>query len=337
MSATGFISFVNKSLTPFHVVSEMSKKLEQNGFKKLKQHTKWSLESFQKYYVTVNSSCIIAFTTGDSSKHTFTMVGAHTDSPCLRLKPNSFKTKDNYSQLGCQLYGGGLWHTWFDRDLGLSGRVFVKNGNSMVQKLVTITDPILKIPTLAIHLDRSVKDGFQFNTETHLVPILSTSGDEKSNEMPKALLDLIAAQINANPSDIVETDLYLHDVQPAQIGGIKKDLIFAPRCDNLGMTYCGMEALIQFSNTPEFKSSKGVNLFVAFDNEEVGSLSVAGADSQRIENVLREIAEALKWPFEQAMSKSFFISADMAHAVHPNYSVHSNSFRRNMKITINLK
>eukprot|EP00835_Amoeboradix_gromovi_P002786 NODE_165_length_16345_cov_0.329743.p2 type:complete len:453 gc:universal NODE_165_length_16345_cov_0.329743:6983-8341(+) len=322
MSANGFINFVNKSLTPFHVVSEMVSRLEACGFKSLKQHAKWKLDVFSKYYVTINSSCIIAFTTGDNTNHVFSMVGAHTDSPCLRLKPNSFKQKENYSQLGVQLYGGGLWHTWFDRDLGLSGRIFIRSANGgLMQKLVSINEPILKIPNLAIHLsDRSVKDSFSYNTETHLVPILSAQSDEELFNTPKVLMNLIAQHANVKPEDIVETDLYLHDVQPSVIGGIQKDLVFAPRCDNLGMTYCGLEALIQFAQSSEFKTSKSVNLLVCFDNEEVGSLSVAGADSQRIQNVLAEIAFALEWPFEQAMSKSFFISADMAHAVHPNYA-----------------
>ena len=326
MSASGFVNFVNKSLTPFHAVSEIVSNLEKSGFKNLKQHTKWTLQPFGKYFVTINSSCIIAFTTGDNTSHTFAMVGAHTDSPCLRLKPNSFKTKENYSQLGVQLYGGGLWHTWFDRDLGVSGRIFVRSNSSLVQKLVSINEPILKIPNLAIHLtDRATRDSFSFNPETHLTPILSAESDESLQNTPKMLLELIASHANVKPEDIVETDLYLHDVQPAQIGGIKQDMIFAPRCDNLGMTYSSMEALIQFSQSEDFNKSKGVSLFVAFDNEEVGSLSVAGADSQRIQNVLQEIAFALKWPFEQAMSRSFFISADMAHAVHPNYPViHSN-------------
>eukprot|EP00834_Sanchytrium_tribonematis_P003393 NODE_129_length_16972_cov_2.172643.p8 type:complete len:322 gc:universal NODE_129_length_16972_cov_2.172643:13374-14339(+) len=321
MSSAGFINFVNKSLTPFHAVSEIISKLETCGFQKLKQHAKWNLQQFGKYYVTINSSCIIAFTTGDNTQQTFAMVGAHTDSPCLRLKPNSFKNKENYSQLGVQVYGGGLWHTWFDRDLGLSGRIFVRSNSSLVQKLITINEPILKIPNLAIHLDRSVKDGFQFNTESHLVPILSVSPGEPSQNAPKQLLELIATHANVKSEDIVETDLYLHDVQPATIGGINKDMIFAPRCDNLGMSYCSLEALSQFANSDDFKKAKGVNLFVAFDNEEVGSLSVAGADSQRIQNVLQEICDSLKWQFEQTISKSFFISADMAHAVHPNYPV----------------
>ncbi|KAL8991108.1 MAG: hypothetical protein Q9177_000396 [Variospora cf. flavescens] len=286
------------------------------------------------------------------------MIGAHTDSPTLRVKPVSKKQLEGFIQVGVETYGGGLWHTWFDRDLGIAGRVMVKTeeGN-FVQKLVKIARPILRIPTLAIHLDR--QETFTFNKETQLFPIAGLVAAElnRTGEAPEPtapdrsdtpntlsdesfaplkaprerhhpyIIELIANEVKVRSSSIVDFELILFDTQPACIGGLNSELIFSARLDNLGMSYCSVTSLINSLNSPSaLDNERCIRLISLFDNEEIGSTTAQGADSNLLPSIIRRLSvigsgsDQTDTAYEQTLATSFLISADMAHSVNPNYA-----------------
>lgn len=300
------------------------------------------------------------------------MVGAHTDSPCLRIKPVSKRTADGFLQVGVETYGGGMWHTWFDRDLAVAGRVMVKgNDGGMEMRLVRVRKPILRIPNLAVHFGGSVP--FEFNKEAQLFPITGlvsaelnrtgktgedakrdeadTKADEAGYEPLKAptqrhhpyLIELISSEAGCSPADILDFELVLHDTQPSCIGGLNDEFVFSARLDNLGMTYCAVEGLLQSVSSPSaLQNDSTIRLIACFDHEEIGSTSAQGADSNMLPAVLRRLSciHASPTPssdtseksydhvehsdtstaYEQTCSTSFLVSADMAHSVNPNYS-----------------
>lgn len=341
-AAHGFLDFVNSSPTPYHAVHSVVKKLQASGFQELKERETWSIADLSpnsKYYVTRNGSSIIAFTIGGKYKpgDGFAIVGGHTDSPCLRVKPVSNRNSDGYIQIGVEVYGSLLAHTWFDRDLSIAGRVFIKQGNQYVAKLVKIDKPLLRIPTLAIHLSREQSNHFEFNKEDQLLPI---AGQQKfQNDKvhksegcqphinpeefesiqnvivrhSKSLIDVIAKELNVSHTAIEDFELVLYDTQKSVLGGINDEFIFSPRLDNLETCYCATTGLIQGLDT--LITSKGINLITLFDHEEVGSRSAQGADS----SFLPDILNRLSTDFYTSMSKSFLVSSDMAHAVNSNY------------------
>jgi aspartyl aminopeptidase len=337
-----------------------------------------------KYYLTRNASTIIAFAVGGAWKpgNPIAMVGAHTDSPCLRIKPISKKSADGFLQVGVETYGGGLWHTWFDRDLSLAGRVMVRGANGDIKmKLVKINDPILRIPTLAIHLDRQEK--FEFNKEAQLFPIaglvaaeLNRQGDTKEDEKVHAsseyepiasaterhhpyIVELIAENAGCTVSEVVDFEMLLYDTQKSCLGGLNKELIFSPRLDNLVMSYCAVEGLVgSLKGLESFEEDPTIRLIALFDHEEIGSRTAQGADSNILPAVLRRLSvipsgndsseksfdkvsdSDLSTAYEQSLSTSFLVSADMAHSVHPNYggkyeSSHRPEMNKGVVIKIN--
>lgn len=310
------------------------------------------------------------------------MIGAHTDSPCLRIKPVSKKTNAGFLQVGVETYGGGIWHTWFDRDLSIAGRVLVKdNKGNFVQKLIKVDKPILRIPTLAIHLDRS--SNFDPNKETELFPICGlveaelnrtgkSTAEAKKDESAEAdaeaengdfqplkamtqrhhpyLLHVIAQHAGVETEDVVDFELVLYDTQKSCLGGLNDELIFSPRLDNLGMTYCSVMGLIESVRSgTSLDSESSIRLIACFDHEEIGSLTAHGANSNLLPAVLRRLsvlpaarfveseseksyehvnADDIATAFEQTLATSFFVSADMAHSVNPNYQAKYESDHR---------
>jgi len=261
------------------------------------------------------------------------------------VKPVSKVTSQGFLQVGVEPYGGGLWHTWFDRDLSVAGRVILREESGLTQHFVHITRPILRIPNLAIHLDRSVKEGFKFNDQTHLLPILASATKarlEKSSSSPSSstssstssadnkahhslLLNLLANELNTTEDSIVDFELSLTDTQPAVIGGALNEWIFSPRLDNLLSSWMSIHSLIKsFSNEGVVEKESRVSLAALFDNEEVGSQSERGAASTMIHSFIHLVTNSFlsvkPTHTEIALRKSFLVSADMAHACHPNYS-----------------
>lgn len=354
--AADLVDFLNASPTAFHAVDEAKRRLKAAGFEHISEREDWSLESGKKYFFTRNHSTIVAFAIGKRyvAGNGFHIVGAHTDSPCLKVKPVSKIAKGGYLEVGVQTYGGGLWHTWFDRDLTVAGRLLVrevKDGAvSYSHRLVRIEEPILRIPTLAIHLDRGVNDGFKVNTQSHLVPVLATSikaelqklveengateassGKEK-NEKKNAdkqkhhtiLLQLIADKACCKPDEICDFELQICDTQPSLIGGAKKEFIFSGRLDNLCMSFCSLKALIDSTASENsLDDESNVRMVALFDHEEVGSNSAQGAGSPAMLDALSRITKSFSISdpklLEKAIQRSFLVSADMAHALHPNY------------------
>ncbi|KAL9372810.1 hypothetical protein Peur_035054 [Populus x canadensis] len=356
--ASELINFLNASPTAFHAVEEAKRRLRNAGYEQVSERQDWDLEAGKRYFFTRNHSTIVAFAVGNKFEagNGFYIVGAHTDSPCLKLKPVSKVTKGGYLKVGVQTYGSGLWHTWFDRDLTVAGRVIVKEEKdgsvSYSHRLVRIEEPILRVPTIAIHLDSNVNsDGFKVNTETQLLPVLATSiktelnkavaesGPVKSEEIQvdgkksdigmikskhhSLVLEMIANQIGCKVDDICDFELQVCDTQPSVIAGAAKEFIFSGRLDNLCSSFCSLKALIDATSTEsDLKEESGVRMVALFDHEEVGSHSAQGAGSPVMLDALSRITSSFDSDSKllpKAIQKSYLVSADMAHALHPNY------------------
>ncbi|XP_068665065.1 probable aspartyl aminopeptidase [Aristolochia californica] len=349
------VNFLNASPTAFHAVDEAKQLLKVAGFEHISERDDWKIECGKKYFFTRNYSTIVAFAVGRKyvSGNGFHIIGAHTDSPCLKLKPVSKVTKGGYLEVGVQTYGGGLWHTWFDRDLTVAGRLIIKSKKddsvTYLHKLVRIKEPVLRIPTLAIHLDRSPNtDGFKVHTHNHLVPLLATAikaelekvaADNGSvNELKKSiatknldnkrhhpiLLKLLAAEAGCEPDEICDFELQLCDTQPSTVGGALREFIFSGRLDNLCSSFCSLKALIDStSSQSSLDNEVGIRMLALFDHEEVGSNSAQGAGSPIMFDALSRITKTFSSSdfklLEKAIQRSFLVSADMAHALHPNY------------------
>ncbi|KAJ1735681.1 hypothetical protein LPJ72_001765 [Coemansia sp. Benny D160-2] len=342
--AEQLVDFVNRSPSPFHAVDVCRKWLTGAQFTELKEKQSWqnAIRPNGRYFFTRNGSSIVAFSVGGKFRpgNGISLVAAHTDSPCFKLKPVSRKTGSGFLQVGVQVYGGGLWHTWFDRDLSVAGRVMVRDANGgYTSRLVSIDEPIMRIPSLAIHLDRSLADGFKYNKETHLTPILATISKAvngaKADEAPTnseakkpahhpILLERIANELSVGVADIFDFELCLYDTQKAVIGGICKEFIYSARLDNLNSSYCAIEGLINSLSGDSAKEDTHIRMVALFDNEEVGSTSAYGANSALIESALRRIHNSFDSNggshFETSIANSYMISSDVTHAVHPNYS-----------------
>ena len=326
--AQGFLEFVNASVTPFHAVASSKTVLEKAGFVELCEHKSWKLEKGGKYFFTRNQSSIFAFTIGSAftaETGAFRLIGTHTDSPCPKIAPVSKVSSSGFLKLNVMLYGGGLWNSWFDRDLTVAGRVVLSIGERIESRLIHIKRPILALPELAIHLS-SNRDSFEYNKESHIKPILCSmllsnkSHPENVNKHSEGLLHLIAEELECNTEDITDLELCVVDTNPACLTGLYQEFISSPRIDNLLSTYCALLALSE--TTCE---GRDINFWGAYDNEEVGSVSIMGADSTVTTTALNRILTTLNpegsGDFKDVIiRKSFALSADMAHALHPNYS-----------------
>lgn len=316
--AQNLIDFTYESPTAFHAVENLKNTLNEKGFIHLKEEDRWELKKQGKYYITKNDSALIAFVvgTGNVAEHGFKLIGAHTDSPTFRIKPNPEMVVENtYVKLNTEVYGGPILNTWFDRPLSVAGRVMLKGENPLnpVIKLVNINKPILIIPNLAIHMNRDVNNGVALNRQKDVLPMIGLVNE--TLEKDKYLLNTIAKELNVEACEILDFDLFLYEYEKGCIMGLSEEFISTPRLDDLSMVHAGIKALL------DSKVTNGTNVMVCFDNEEVGSTTKQGADSNLLAHLLERIVLNLggdKEDYFRALTKSFMISADLAHAVHPN-------------------
>ena len=303
----GLLGFLDASPTPFHATLNMSKMFENAGFKKLIESDKWELKKGEKYYVTRNDSSIIAFTYTKSSN--YTMLGAHTDSPNLKLKPNAVIKEHGVVKFGVESYGGLLLNPWFDRDLSLAGRVSYLNSNDEVQDtLINVEKSIAIIPSLAIHLDNKANKERTINKQTDVNPVLTTNENFDFDDFVK--WQLSKNDIH-NVKDIYASELSFYDTQKASYVGLNDDFIASARLDNLLSCYVGMLSICSLDSDKPM-------LFIASDHEEVGSESTSGAGGSFLENTLRRMYGDYE-EYMKMITTSLMISADNAHAIHPNY------------------
>lgn len=312
---TQLFSFLSSSPTPYHAVSGIEDFLRSHGFVQLHENVKWQLEQGCSYFITRESSATIAFTLGreENCEHGFRILAAHTDSPCLQIKPRPDVKTGTYHQLGVEVYGGSLLGSWFDRDLSLAGRVVCQmaDGNLAVL-LVDFNRPLLTIPSIAIHFNREVNTNNSIDRQKHLPPVIAQSIDKQLPDFNFHLLDQLRLQHSkADIHDIQAFDLFCYDFQGPAHMGINNEFISSARLDNLLSCHAGMTALALADK------AKNSFLFCA-NHEENGSTSATGAHGSFIDSVFERIIPAAE-ARRITLSNSFLISVDNAHAAHPNF------------------
>jgi aspartyl aminopeptidase len=297
-------AYLDASPSPYHAVAESVRRLEAAGFAPLDERERWSLSPGARHYVVRDGGSLIAFRVGSAplADAGVRLIGTHTDSPTFRVRPRSDVTRAGYRLVGVEPYGGMLAHTWMDRDLTVAGRVVLRDGSV---QLVRLEGSPLRIPSLAIHLDRGVNEGLVLDRQRHLVPVLGLDTEPELLE-----------QLGFATGDVLAHDLVLTDTQPAGVVG--SSWVSAPRLDNLGSCHSAVHALVDAT------TSAHTQLWVANDHEEVGSGSAEGARGSFLEDVLVRLVAATGdsdvQAHRQAVARSRLVSADMAHAVHPNYA-----------------
>ncbi len=308
------LAYIEESPTPWHAVAETVERLERAGWVRVfEEDADWRLEPGSKAFVVRDGGSIIAWRMGrrDPVEAGFRIVGAHTDSPNLRLKSRPSVTKEGFAQLGVQTYGGVLLHTWFDRDLSLAGRVTVRTGSNpltLETRLVRIDRPLCRIPNVAIHLNREVRtNGFKPSPQSHLPAVWGMASDNLSVE------GFLASELGVDVQEVLAWDMCLYDVQPPTVSGVDHAFIHCSRLDNLGSTHAALVAMI------EAQEADTTAVITLYDHEEIGSRTSRGAAGSLTRDVLRRLAGG-DAELPRAVVRSMMVSADMAHGVHPNYA-----------------
>lgn len=305
------LSYLRASPTPYHAVDQARRRLEAHGFRALDEAEPWDRLPPGSYFATSSGSNLFAFVLPDGreQRRQFRIVGAHTDSPNLRLKPHAEYSAEGYAQVGVEVYGGALLNSWLDRDLGVAGRVLARDDRGAIAAhLVCLEKPLLRVPQLAIHLDREVNEkGLVLNRQDHLAPVLGLASNNPS------LAALVADAAGVPVERVVGSELMLFDITPPTLGGAAGELIFSARLDNLAMCHAAVGALQRVTKPA------AIPVIALFDHEEIGNVSAAGAGSSVLARVLERLV-ASREELHQACARSTCVSADMAHAVHPNYA-----------------
>lgn len=311
---TNLTKFLHQSPTPYHAVSSMVDRLVSAGFSELKEEDGWSIEAGGRYFSIRNGSSIVAWVmpaTKSLTESGFRMVGAHTDSPCLKVKPEPELHRNGYQQLGVEVYGGALLNPWFDRDLSMAGRVSYLDADGVRCKaLVDFKKPVAVIPSLAIHLDREANKGRSINAQTYLPAILG-QGDERF-DFKAMLVQQLAQEGVDDVAQVLDYEISLYDVQPPSLLGMSEEFVLSARLDNLLSCFMGLESLVAAD------SGEGM-LLVCNDHEEVGSMSAAGAQGPMLSQVIERLVPDVE-PRVRMISRSMMISADNAHGIHPNFA-----------------
>ena len=311
------IEFIDESPSTYHVVKNCSDILDENGFERIMPREKWEIKKGGKYFLKKSSSTIIVFTVGENFdvKKGFKIFGAHTDSPCFRIKPSPEIVTENVVRLNTEVYGGPILSTWFDRPLSIAGRVIVRGEDTFFPKTIKIRidEPLLTIPNLAIHQNREVNNGVKIDKQNDVLPVISLIN--KNFEREGYLERIILEKTGIKKEDIIDFDLYLYATEKGCLLGANEEFMSSPKIDNLASVYTGLIGLVEAEENQD-----RINVFVAFDNEEIGSATKQGADSNYLLNTLERISLALglnREDFLQMLESSYILSADAAHAAHP--------------------
>lgn len=303
------LGFLQASPTPFHATDSMANILLSAGYTELFEDQAWQLQEQAGYFIRRNDSSIIAIWLVDKSQ-ALRLIGAHTDSPCLKVKPNADLSGKGYFQLGVEVYGGALLAPWFDRDLSLAGRVHARIGGKIESVMVNFERAIATVPSLAIHLDREANKGRTINPQTQLPPVLSIAG-AKDKDLNSILMVEVAKQ-HKGVESILDYELFFYDTQPPAIIGLENEFIASARLDNLLSCFIGLQSLLQADGSQN-------KLLICSDHEEVGSASACGAQGPFLQQVLERI-----WSDNEERNRiiagSMMISADNAHGIHPNFT-----------------
>ncbi len=298
----GFLSFVKETPNAYYCVKNVSAILKKMGFTELKESEEWDIRA-GKYFVSRNDASIIAFKVRPGFDR-FAIVASHGDSPSLHVKSNPEMLEEGYAKLNTEIYGGPLRYSWLDRPLSLAGRVIVKGENGYRTRLVNIAKDLLVIPSLAIHMNREANDALSLNPQKHLSPVYALSEEKKS------LKQLLEAEVK---EEVLDYDLYLYNRDEPRYVGENNEFILSPRIDNLGCAYSSLMAFLSAEN------ESVAQVYASFNNEEVGSETQEGAASTFLKDILMRIAEYYDLSYRPLIARSFLISADNGHAVHPNY------------------
>ncbi len=306
--------YIKKSPTNFHAVASAADMLNLAGFTPLAEQDAWNLKAGGKYYVIRNHSSIFAFcmpTELSSQPMNFQIIASHSDSPCFKLKENAEMAVDkHYTKLNVERYGGSLLAPWFDRPLSIAGRVIIQTKQGISSQLIQFKENLAMIVNLAIHMNRKVNEGYEYHVQTDMLPLISSNGIDFS------IKKMIAKELNINADDIVSSDLYLYNCMNGTMWGAEDEFISSPKLDDLQCAFSSIKALTGDVHPNVLTAA------VIFDNEEVGSQSRQGAGSTFMKDCLRRICLCLNYTEEdylRALSKSFLLSADNGHALHPNY------------------
>ncbi|WP_439134140.1 M18 family aminopeptidase [Pseudomaricurvus sp.] len=309
------LDFLAESPTPFHAVQAMASRLEAKGFTRLLESESWKLTAGERYYFCRNDSSIIAFVYGSQSlaEEGIRMVGAHTDSPCLKVKPQPEMVKQGYFQLGVETYGGVLLHPWFDRDLSIAGRVTYRTQQGTVtSRLLDFKRPVAVIPSLAIHLNREVNQKGAVNPQKDIPPVLMQVSGADKPDFRELLAKALKDEGADNLDKVLDYELSFYDTQKPSVVGFNNEFIASARLDNLLSCFIGLQGLLEADGTQSV-------LLVCNDHEEVGSRSACGAQGPMLEDFLTRLLPDSETRL-RCLSQSLMISADNAHGVHPNYS-----------------
>ena len=309
---SNLFEFLKKSPTAFHAVDALCGMLEAHGFQALAECNRWSIERGKKYFVTRNRSSLIAFTVPQQESHSFRIIASHGDSPTFRIKENAeLEVRGKYVQLDVERYGGMIFSSWFDRPLSVAGRVVVRTEEGISTRLVNIDRDLVMIPNVAIHMNREVNNGYKYNAQVDLLPLFGDASARGS------FMRLIAEACGAQEADVLGSDLYLYNRMGGTVWGANEEFMSAGRLDDLECAYSSVRAI-----TSAMPDAAHVNVCCVFDNEEVGSGTKQGADSTFLSDVLSRVSNALGMDGEdycRALAGSFMLSADNAHATHPNH------------------
>ncbi len=310
---SGLTSFIGKSPTAFHAAANLGAILHENGYQRLDEGEKWELRPGGRYYVTRNDSSIIAVNVGEKLEdYCFKIAASHSDSPTFKIKENAeIQVKEKYMKLNTEGYGGMLCATWFDRPLSVAGRVMVRDGRRYAARLLNIDRDLLMIPNMAIHMNREVNKGYHYNNQVDMLPLFGGSGCRKGD-----FKKLVAEELGVEEENIYGMDLYLYNRMQPSVWGADKEFISCPQLDDLQCAYTSLMGFLKGED------DSAVNVFACFDNEEVGSGTKQGAASTFLYDTLYRVNLCLgkgEEAFLRAVSKSFMLSCDNAHAVHPNH------------------